>query len=84
MAMTVTHSDRAVSNSPIIGVLTQPLSALNTNTSQINASSFIPASHVKFLESGGARIVPVDYDVPQNKLYKLLDQLNGLYIPGDS
>jgi hypothetical protein len=30
--------------------------------------SFIMMSHVKFLEAGGARIVPVSYKLDQNQL----------------
>jgi|LauGreDrversion4_2_1035121.scaffolds.fasta_scaffold211634_2 hypothetical protein len=46
--------------------------------------SFIMMSHVKFLEAGGARIVPVSYKLDQNQLNQVLSQVNGIYIPGDS
>jgi hypothetical protein len=41
-------------------------------------------SHVKYLEQGGARIVPVSYKLDANQLNNLLSQLNGIYIPGDT
>jgi len=45
---------------------------------------YIDASHVKFLEAAGARVVPVDFTLDKNELPEVLSQLNGLYIPGDS
>jgi hypothetical protein len=41
-------------------------------------------SHVKFLESAGARVVPIDYKLPTEELKARLREINGLYIPGDS
>jgi len=41
-------------------------------------------SHVKFLESAGARVVPVDYTDGLDIMKKQLRNLNGIYIPGDS
>ena len=85
MTITATHADRAITNSPIIGVLTQPFTALpKTADTTETAKSFIPNSHVKFLESAGARIVPVEYTLSQSKLHEMLEQVNGIYIPGDS
>jgi hypothetical protein len=34
--------------------------------------------------AGGARVVPVDYRLEDKELVNLLEQLNGLYIPGDT
>ena len=45
---------------------------------------YIDASHVKFLEAAGARVVPVDFTLGKQELKDALEQLNGLYIPGDS
>lgn len=45
---------------------------------------YISATHVKFLEAAGARIVPVSFRLRDSSLKKLLAQLNGIYIPGDS
>jgi len=41
-------------------------------------------SHIKLLESAGARVVKVDYTDSMQELKKQLSVLNGLYIPGDS
>ena len=71
MAITVTHADRVITNTPIIGVITQPYHTISSNVQGqdgIGVDSFIPTSHVKFLESAGARVVPVDYALPKAKL----------------
>jgi len=34
------------------------------------------------LLAGGARVVPIDYK--EDNIYKILEQINGLYIPGDT
>lgn len=47
-------------------------------------NSYFAASHVKFLEAAGARTVPVNYRKGKDALIKQLQQLNGLYIPGDT
>ena len=39
---------------------------------------------MKFLESAGARVVPIDYSLSAEDFKKRLREINGLYIPGDS
>lgn len=34
--------------------------------------------------AGGARVVPIDFRMPENELKRELKQINGLYIPGDA
>jgi len=36
------------------------------------------------LEGAGARVVPVDFEQEDDDLVKQLNQINGIYIPGDS
>ncbi len=45
--------------------------------------TFIMMSHIKYLEAGGARVVPISYKHDKNGLVNLLEQVNGVYIPGD-
>lgn len=64
---------------PIIGILAQPTpQAREGNGSQ----RYLAASYVKYVESGGARAVPVFTDRPEKELRKLFTQLNGLLVPG--
>mmetsp|Transcript_11130 Transcript_11130/g.18679 ORF Transcript_11130/g.18679 Transcript_11130/m.18679 type:complete len:104 (+) Transcript_11130:573-884(+) len=45
---------------------------------------FIENSHVQFLESAGARAVPLDFRMEGQKMRNTLAKLDGVYIPGDS
>lgn len=47
-------------------------------------STFVKTSDVSFLESAGARVVPINYRLHPNALEALLEQVNGVYIPGNS
>lgn len=81
------HHGRAITNTPIYGVLTQPIRQATDNTTDETLSlynSSIAASHVKFLQNGGARVVPIDYHLKKSELYKMLEQVNGIYITSDS
>jgi hypothetical protein len=95
------HHVRAETNTPIIGVLMQPIpDAIDGNSERWGQEyerlqklrfaelekdqphitledvypkrSFIESSHVKFLESAGARVVPLDYNLPVAKMQELL------------
>ena len=47
-------------------------------------ASYVPVAHVQFLEQAGIRVVPIDYRLSLEERRDLLDQLNGVYLPGDS
>ena len=44
--------------------------------------SYIAASYVKFVESGGARVVPVLIDQPDEYYQMIFNSTNGLVLPG--
>lgn len=62
---------------PIIGILTDP----NPYT-QWAGQSYFPASYVKWIESGGGRVVPVPYTLDETSLRALAAQLNGFLFTG--
>lgn len=78
------------SKRPVIGVLTEPLRGeLYEGHEQIDGGvdripGYVPRAHVQFLEQAGMRVVPVDYRLSRDELVSLFDQINGLYLPGDS
>ncbi|BDA45120.1 Gamma-glutamyl hydrolase [Coccomyxa sp. Obi] len=61
---------------PLIGVLSQPGDPAPEN------QSYIAASYVKFIESGGARAVPILYDAPRSEVERIFKAVNGVLIPG--
>ena len=62
----------------IIGVLSIPTSSAASN----GATSYIPQSYVNWLEMRGARVVPIMYDLPQQVINVLLNQVDGLLLIG--
>lgn len=72
-----TVSTAEINNTPIIGVLAQ---ALRTPLPQ--GSSYIAASYVKYLESAGARVVPVKEKQSRDEYKRLFNSINGVLFPG--
>ena len=74
------NARKKINERPIVGVLAQecqpyfPESICNT--------SYIAASYVKYVESGGARVVPVMIDQSEEYYRTIFDSTNGLLIPG--
>ncbi|CAD8141127.1 unnamed protein product [Paramecium octaurelia] len=66
---------------PVIGIFTQP-STFAEYASQ--NYTYIAASYVKFLESGGARVIPIPYEANHTTLDEIFKNINGILIPGGS
>jgi len=47
------------------------------------SGTYITTATIKFLEAAGARVIPINYRLRKTALVKILDQINGVYIPGD-
>uniref|UniRef100_A0A8C6WFY9 folate gamma-glutamyl hydrolase n=1 Tax=Neogobius melanostomus TaxID=47308 RepID=A0A8C6WFY9_9GOBI len=45
-------------------------------------TSYIAASYVKYIESAGARVVPIRYNKTEAEYEKLFNSINGLLLPG--
>jgi gamma-glutamyl hydrolase len=69
LGLTIAATDR-----PVIGILDQPLSSDPSKT-------YIAASYVKWLEAGGARVIPLHYQDPV-RLAALAEKLNGILFTG--
>lgn len=54
-----------INNRPIIGILTQPAEDVFLQW----GTSYIAASYVKFIESGGGRVVPVLYPKKKKNIF---------------
>lgn len=63
---------------PIIGVLSQEMSrALSKIYPGKIYKSFIAASYVKYVEGGGARVVPIFIDRPKEYYRNIMSKING-------
>ena len=83
---------------PVIGVMTQPTEQDPQLGNTYGGRSYLAASYVvghkcaqnmsltltskKYLESGGARVIPVHYDASKENLTATFHQINGLLFPG--
>ncbi|XP_076026587.1 gamma-glutamyl hydrolase isoform X2 [Genypterus blacodes] len=65
-------------DSPIIGVLAQEMNP------RLSLSSYIAASYVKFVESAGARVVPVLINQTAEEYKSVFSSINGILYPGGS
>lgn len=68
-------SPTPLTNTPTIGILTQPL--VDGSDKEI-----LVASYVKWVESAGARAVPIRYTSSVTEQLSLLSSVNGLLFPG--
>lgn len=75
-ATRTTSTPTGPNNRPIIGILSNP-----NSISGFNGTSYFPASYVKWLESAGARVVPLLFDDPAG-VAALLPYLNGALFTG--
>ena len=66
-------------NRPIIGIMAQ--STYNMAFKNLGRN-YIPTSYVKFLESSGARVVPILNNLTEVKTKKLFESINGAVFPG--
>ncbi|OQR78389.1 gamma-glutamyl hydrolase-like [Tropilaelaps mercedesae] len=71
------HNELDLNERPIIGILTQEY--IGKPWDQI---PYIAASYVKFVESGGARVVPVHINRDREYYENIVSQLNGVLFPG--
>ncbi|XP_055340725.1 gamma-glutamyl hydrolase-like [Paramacrobiotus metropolitanus] len=83
-AATTTGSSVPVPTSgPIIGVLAEEITSESMQKfATSNTSSFITASYIKWIESGGGRAVPITLNQPDSYYNNLISKLNGLVFPG--
>jgi gamma-glutamyl hydrolase len=68
-------SSTSTNSRPIIGILSQPATG---------GKKYIAASYIKFVESAGARAVPIHYDSDPETLRTLVGSVNGVLFPGGS
>jgi GMP synthase-like glutamine amidotransferase len=67
---------------PIIGILSQDLSYDEAMYGPSDATSYIAASYIKFVEAGGARAAPVIAGRSEEYYQTIFSQINGILLPG--
>ncbi|XP_004489007.1 gamma-glutamyl hydrolase 2-like [Cicer arietinum] len=67
---------------PVIGILSHPGDGASGRLNNATDISYIAASYVKFVEAAGARVVPLIFTEPTEKLLKKLELVNGVLFTG--
>ncbi|KOM43175.1 hypothetical protein LR48_Vigan05g077900 [Vigna angularis] len=79
-----TAPDPNLNQRPVIGILSNPGDGSSGRLSNSSGVSHIAASYVKFVESGGARVIPLLYNESPESLKTKLSLTNGLLLTGGS
>jgi gamma-glutamyl hydrolase len=64
---------------PIIGILTNPS---DTKEYPSTDYSYFPASYVKWIESAGGLVVPIQWDSTYDEIDEILSKVNGVLFTG--
>lgn len=67
---------------PVIGILSHPGDGASGRLNNASNASYIAASYVKFVESAGARVIPLIYNEPPEVLFEKLNMVNGVLFTG--
>ncbi|KAJ9128952.1 hypothetical protein P3X46_034293, partial [Hevea brasiliensis] len=67
---------------PVIGILSHPGDGASGRLNNSTNASYIAASYVKFVESAGARVIPLIYNEPLEILFEKLNLVNGVLFTG--
>ena len=67
---------------PIIGILSQELGSSLEEVYGDNYTSYIGAAYIKYIESAGARAVPILINQTDEYYEMIFNSVNGLLIPG--
>ncbi|KAM4617082.1 gamma-glutamyl hydrolase [Polymixia lowei] len=80
-AMPTIRSQQTVNDRPIIGILTQ---LVHDDVMKPFGKTYIPASYVKYIESGGSRVVPIRLTLTTAEYEQIFKSINGLLFIGGS
>ena len=67
-------TDRRLNNRPVIGILSHPGDGASGRLNNSKNASYIAASYVKFVESAGARVIPLIYNEPEEILFEVINK----------
>ncbi|XP_071725936.1 gamma-glutamyl hydrolase 2-like [Rutidosis leptorrhynchoides] len=82
MTATCPAPDPSLNYRPVIGIVTHPGDGASGRLSNATNASYIAASYVKFVESAGARVIPLIYNEPLETLQMKLNLVNGVLFTG--
>ncbi|XP_026481381.1 gamma-glutamyl hydrolase-like [Ctenocephalides felis] len=71
-----------VNETPVVGILTQEIAYSLNQQYPDQFKSYIAASYVKFVEGGGARVVPIWIDKDRDYYKDIMNKVSGVLFPG--
>ncbi|KAL8505634.1 hypothetical protein ACS0TY_016754 [Phlomoides rotata] len=74
--------DQNLNFKPVIGILSHPGDGASGRLNTAANVSYIAASYVKFVESAGARVIPLVCNEPWEVLFRKLNLVNGVIFTG--
>ena len=77
-----------LNETPVIGILTLPISKWVTGNQKLilkskYLKSYIPNAAIEWIESAGAQVVPIQYNLTKPIMTSILKQVNGVVIGGE-
>lgn len=75
MTATCPAPDPSLNYRPVIGIVSHPGDGASGRLSNATDASYIAASYVKFVESAGARVIPLIYNQPSETLQTVISHL---------
>ncbi|XP_074526949.1 gamma-glutamyl hydrolase [Halichoeres trimaculatus] len=78
-AMPTKTNQEAINDRPVIGILTQLVS---DEVMKPFGRTYIPASYVKYIESGGSRVMPIRLTLSTAEYENIFKKINGLLLIG--
>ncbi|XP_038560254.1 gamma-glutamyl hydrolase [Micropterus salmoides] len=78
-AMPTKLNHEAVNDRPVIGILTQ---IVTDDVMKPFGKTYIPASYVKYIESGGSRVIPIRLTLTTAEYENIFKKINGLVFIG--
>ncbi|CAH1434461.1 unnamed protein product [Lactuca virosa] len=82
LSSTCPTTDSKLNFRPIIGILSHPGDGASGRLNNAANASYIAASYVKFVESAGARVIPLIYNEAPEILQSKLNLVNGVLFTG--
>ena len=75
--------DPDLNEQPVIGILTQTLESFMKNDSRLsNYTSYIMSTNVRFMQSHGARVIPIRNQDSKEEIMDKLSKVNAVLFPG--
>jgi len=78
----IVDTDKFQQDQPVIGIVTLPFWSESMRSPDFQYDHFSWEHNINFVQYAGSHAIPIRYDLPDEELYPLLNQINGVYFTG--